>query len=99
MMLKLNITAFVNGLAALPEGNENEPLFGTGYLTEHIALPFLFGKDISLYEIDWGAFQPEDARDMYYRCEEADQLETPILMLYAPAVSARPAADHSVRFV
>ena len=98
-MLKLNMTDFIRSLDSLPESNENEPLFGTGYLTEHVALPFLFGKDISLYEIDWGAFQPEDARDMYYRCEEADQLETPILMLYAPAVSVRPAADHSVRFV
>ena len=99
MMLKLNIKAFVNGLAALPESNENEPLFGTGYLTEHVALPFLFGKDISLYEIDWGAFQPEDARDMYYRCEEADSLGGPVLQLYQPAVYTKPAPQPQIFYV
>ena len=98
-MLKLNITSFVNGLADLPESREEEPLLGEGYLTEHIALPFLCGEYISLHEIDWDAFDPEDARTMYYRCEEADQLETPVLMLYAPAVSTRPTADQAVRFV
>lgn len=98
-MLKLNITAFVHGLAALPESSANEPLFGTGYLTEHIALPFLFGKDISLYEIDWGAFQPEDARDMYYCCEEADSLGGPVLQLYQPAVYTKPAPQPQIFYV
>ena len=98
-MLKLNITSFVNGLADLPESREEEPLLGEGYLTEHIALPFLCGEYISLHEIDWDAFDPEDARTMYYRCEEADQLETPVLMLYAPAVSTRPTAGQDIQFI
>ena len=37
-MLKLNMTDFIRSLDSLPESNENEPLFGTGYLTEHVAL-------------------------------------------------------------
>ena len=98
-MLKLNMTDFIRSLNSLPECDKDEQWFGEGYLTECVALPFLCGEYLSLYEIDWDAFDPEDARAMYYRCEEADQLETPVLMLYAPAVSARPAADQDVRFV
>lgn len=98
-MLKLNMKDFIRSLDGLPECGKDEQLFGEGYLTECVALPFLCGEYLSLYEIDWDAFDPEDARTMYYRCEAADQLETPVLMLYAPAVSARPAADQAVRFV
>ena len=98
-MLKLNMTDFICSLDELPECDKDEPLLGEGYLTECVALPFLCGEYLSLYEIDWDAFDPEDARAMYYRCEEADRLQTPVLMLYAPAVSARPAADQDVRFV
>ena len=48
-MLKLNIKAFVNGLADLPECDKDEPLLGEGYLTECVALPFLCGEYLSLY--------------------------------------------------
>ena len=98
-MLKLNMKDFIRSLDGLPECGKDEQLFGEGYLTECVALPFLCGEYLSLYEIDWDAFDSEDARAMYYRCEEADRLQTPVLMLYAPAVSARPAADQAVRFV
>ena len=98
-MLKLNITAFVNGLDALPEDSGNEPLFGTGYLTEHVALPFLFGEDISLRDMDWDAFDPEDARDMYYLCEQADGLGGPVLHLYQPAVYTKPAPQPQILYV
>lgn len=98
-MLKLNIKDFIRSLDRLPECDKNEPLFGEGYLTECVALPFLCGKYISLHEIDWDAFDPEEARAIYYRCEAAEQLETSTLVLYAPAVSTRPAADRDVRFV
>ena len=59
-MLKLNIKAFVNGLADLPECDKNEPLLGEGYLTECVALPFLCGEYLSLYEIDWDGGRPHD---------------------------------------
>ena len=101
-MLKLNIKAFVNGLADLPECDKDEPLLGEGYLTECVALPFLCGEYLSLYEIDWDAFdntRSSVARTMYYRCEAADQLETPVLMLYAPAVSTRPTAGQDIQFI
>ena len=98
-MLKLNMKDFIRSLDGMPEGSKNEPLLGEGYLTECVALPFLCGEYLSLHEIDWDAFDPEDARAMYYRCEEADRLETPVLMLYAPAVSARPTAGQDVRLV
>ena len=99
-MMKLDIQGLVRGICGLPEQEEGEgALFGEGYLVQCVALPFLCGEEISLHGIDWDAFDPEDARAMYYRCEEADRLQTPVLMLYAPAVSARPAADQDVRFV
>ena len=98
-MLKLNITAFVHGLAALPESSEDEPLFGTGYLTEHVALPFLFGEDIPLRDIDWDAFSPEDARDMYFLCEQADGLGGPTLQLYQSAVYTKPAPQAQIFYV
>lgn len=98
-MLKLNMMGLICRLDSLPEQEFCTLLFGTGYLAEHVALPFLFGEDISLRDIDWGAFSPEDARGMYYRCEEAESCNTPVLMLYTPAVSARPAAVWDVRFV
>ena len=46
-------------LADLPECDKDEPLLGEGYLTECVALPFLCGEYLSLYEIDWDAFDPE----------------------------------------
>ena len=98
-MLKLNMKDFICSLDGLPESDKDEQWFGESYLTECVAMPFLCGEYISLHEIDWDAFGPEDARAMYYRCEETDRLGTPVLMLYAPAVSARPAADRFVRFV
>ena len=98
-MLKLDMAAFAGTLEQLPEQEDGTLLFGTGYLTEHIALPFLFGKDISLYEIDWGAFQPEDARDLYYCCEEADSLGGPVLQLYQPAVYTKPAPQPQIFYV
>ena len=98
-MLKLNMKDFIRSLDGLPECDKDEQWFGESYLTECVAMPFLCGEYISLHEIDWDAFDPEDARAIYYRCEEAEQLETPVLMLYAPAVSTRPAADRAIRFV
>lgn len=98
-MLKLNMTDFIRSLNSLPECDKDEQWFGEGYLTECVALPFLCGEYLSLYEIDWDAFDPEDARTMYYRCEAADQLETPVLMLYAPAVSTRPTAGQDIQFI
>ena len=98
-MLKLNMKDFICSLDGLPECDKDEQWFGEGYLTECVALPFLCGEYLSLYEIDWDAFDPEDARTMYYRCEEADQLETPVLMLYAPAVSTRPTAGQDIQFI
>ena len=98
-MLKLNMMGLICRLDSLPEQEFCTLLFGTGYLAEHVALPFLFGKDISLYEIDWGAFQPEDARDMYYRCEEADSLGGPVLQLYQPAVYTKPAPQPQIFYV
>lgn len=99
-MLKLDLKGFIRALETAPEQeNRDEPLFGEGYLTECIALPFLCGENISLHDIDWDAFDLEDARAMYYRCEDADKLEAPVRLLYAPAVSVRPAADRTVRFV
>ena len=98
-MLKLNIKAFVNGLADLPECDKDEPLLGEGYLTECVAMPFLCGEYFSLYEIDGEAFAREDARTMYSRCEAADQLEPPVLMLSAPAVSTRPTAGQDIQFI
>ena len=98
-MLKLNIKAFVNGLADLPECDKDEPLLGEGYLTECVALPFLCGEYLSLYEIDWDAFGPEDARAMYYRCEDADRLGGSLLQMYQPAVYTKPVPQPQITFV
>ena len=99
-MMKLDIQGLVRGICGLPEQEEDEgALFGEGYLVQCVALPFLCGEDISLHEIDWDAFDPEDARAMYYRCEQAEQLHAPVLQLYRPALAARPVPAAQVRFV
>ena len=98
-MLKLNIKAFVNGLADLPECDKDEPLLGEGYLTERIALPFLMGAYLSLQDIDFDAFDPEDARAMYYRCEQADSLGGSVLQLYQPAVYTKPVPQPQICYV
>lgn len=99
-MLKLNLKGFVRALETAPEQeNRDEPLFGEGYLTECIALPFLMGKYISLQDVDFEAFDPEDARAMYYRCEDADHFSGSILQLYQPAVHAKPVPQPQIAFV
>lgn len=99
-MLRLDLKGFVRALETAPEQeNRDEPLFGEGYLTECIALPFLMGKYISLQDIDFEAFDPEDARAMHYRCEEADQLSGSVLQLYQPAVHTKPVPQPQISFV
>lgn len=99
-MLRLDLKNFVRALETAPEQeNSDEPLLGEGYLTECIALPFLMGKYISLQDIDFEAFDPEDARAMFYRCEEADQLSSSVLQLYQPAVHAKPVPQPQIAFV
>ena len=98
-MLKLNMTDFIRSLDSLPESNENEPLFGTGYLTEHVALPFLFGKDISLYEIDWGCFPAGGRPRHVLPLRRSRQLGGPVLQLYQPAVYTKPAPQPQIFYV
>lgn len=99
-MLKLNLKGFVRALETVPEQETNEALLlGEGYLTECIALPFLMGKYISLQDVDFDAFDPEDARALYYRCEEADSLGGLALQLYQPAVHAKPVPQPQIAFV
>lgn len=99
-MLRLDLKGFVRVLETAPEQeNRDEPLFGEGYLTECIALPFLMGKYLSLQDVDFDAFDPEDARAMYYRCEEADRLGGSLLQLYQPAVHAKPVPQPQITFV
>ena len=99
-MLRLDLKGFVRALETAPDQeNRDEPLFGEGYLTECIALPFLMGKYISLQDIDFEAFDPEDARAMYYRCEEADHLGGLALQMYQPAVHAKPVPQPQIAFV
>ena len=99
-MLRLDLKGFVRALETAPEQeNRDEPLFGEGYLTECIALPFLMGKYISLQDIDFEAFDPEDARAMYYRCEEADQLSDSALKLFQPAVHTKPVPQPQICYV
>lgn len=99
-MLRLDLKGFVRALETAPEQeNRDEPLFGEGYLTECIALPFLMGKYLSLQDVDFDAFDPEDARAMYYRCEEADRLGGSLLQLYQPAVHAKPVPQPQITFV
>lgn len=99
-MLKLNLKGFVRALETAPEQETNgAPLLGEGYLTECIALPFLMGKYISLQDVDFAAFDPEDARAMYYRCEEADCLGGLALQLYQPAVYTKPVPQPVISFV
>ena len=98
-MLKLDMAAFVGTVEQLPEQEAGTLLFGTGYLTEHVALPFLFGEDISLRDMDWDAFDPEDARGMYFLCEQADGLGGPVLHLYQPAVYTKPAPQPQIFYV
>lgn len=99
-MLRLDLKGFVRALETAPElENRDEPLFGEGYLTECIALPFLMGKYISLQDIDFEAFDPEDARAMYYRCEEADHLGGLALQMYQSAVHAKPVPQPQIAFV
>ena len=99
-MLRLDLKGFVLALETAPEQeNRDEPLFGEGYLTECIALPFLMGKYLSLQDVDFDAFDPEDARAMYYRCEEADRLGGSLLQLYQPAVHAKPVPQPQITFV
>ena len=99
-MLRLDLKGFVRALETAPEQeNRDEPLFGEGYLTECIALPFLMGKYISLQDVDFAAFDPEDARAMYYRCEEADRLGGSLLQLYQPAVYTKPVPQPQITFV
>lgn len=99
-MLRLNLKGFVRALETAPEReNRDEPLFGEGYLTECIALPFLMGEYISLQDVDFDAFDSEDARAMYYHCEEADRLGASLLHLYQPAVHAKPVPQPQISFV
>ena len=99
-MLRLDLKGFVRALeTATDQENRDEPLFGEGDLTECIALPFLMGKYISLQDIDFEAFDPEDARAMYYRCEEADHLGGLALQMYQPAVHAKPVPQPQIAFV
>lgn len=99
-MLRLDLKGFVRALETAPEqGNRDEPLFGEGYLTECIALPFLMGKYISLQDVDFEAFAPEDARALYHRCEEADCLGGLALQMYQPAVHAKPVPQPQIAFV
>lgn len=99
-MLKLNLKGFVRALETVPEQETNEALLlGEGYLTECIALPFLMCKYISLQDVDFDAFDPEDARALYYRCEEADSLGGLALQLYQPAVHAKPVPQPQIAFV
>lgn len=99
-MLRLDLKGFVRALETVPEQETNEaPLLGEGYLTECIALPFLMDKYISLQDIDFDAFDPEDARAMYYRCEEADRLGGSLLQLYQPAVYTKPVPQPQIAFV
>lgn len=99
-MLRLDLKGFVRALETAPEQeNREEPLFGEGYLTKCIALPFLMGKYISLQDVDFDAFDPEDARAMYYRCEKAVQLSSSVLQMYQPAVHAKPVPQPQIAFV
>ena len=99
-MLKLNLKGFVRALETAPEQEINEaPLLGEGYLMECIALPYLMDKYISLQDVDFDAFAPEDARALYYRCEEADCLGGLALQLYQPAVHAKPVPQPQIAFV
>ena len=99
-MLRLDLKGFVRALETAPDQeNRDEPLFGEGYLTECIALPFLMGKYLSLQDVDFDAFDPEDARAMYYRCEEADRLGGSLLQLYQPAVYTKPVPQPQITFV
>ena len=99
-MLRLDLKGFVRALETAPELETNgAPLLGEGYLTECIALPFLMGKCISLQDVDFDAFAPEDARALYYRCEEADCLGGLALQLYQPAVYTKPVPQPVISFV
>ena len=99
-MLRFDLKGFVRALETAPDQeNRDEPLFGEGYLTERIALPLLMGKYISLQDVDFDAFDPEDARAMYYRCEEADRLGGSLLQLYQPAVYTKPVPQPQITFV
>lgn len=99
-MLKLDLKGFVRALETAPEQEKrNEPLFGEGYLTECIALPFLMDQYISLQDVDFDAFDPEAARAMYYRCEEADRLGGSLLQMYQPAVYTKPVPQPQIAFV
>lgn len=99
-MLRLDLKGFVRALETAPDQeNRDEPLFGEGYLTECIALPFLMGKYISLQDVDFEAFDPEDARAMYYRCEDADRLGGSLLQMYQPAVYTKPVPQPQIAFV
>lgn len=99
-MLRLDLKGFVRALETAPELETNgAPLLGEGYLTECIALPFLMDQYISLQDVDFEAFDPEDARAMYYRCEEADQLSDSALKLFQPAVHTKPVPQPQIAFV
>lgn len=99
-MLRLDLKGFVRALETVPEQEINEaPLLGEGYLTECIALPYLMDKYISLQDVDFDAFDPEDARAMYYRCEEADRLGGSLLQMYQPAVYTKPVPQPQIAFV
>ena len=57
------------------------------------------GKYLSLQDVDFDAFDPEDARALYYRCEEADCLGGLTLQLYQPAVYTKPVPQPVISFV
>lgn len=99
-MLRLDLKGFIRALETAPDQETNgAPLLGEGYLTERIALPFLMDKYISLQDVDFDAFDPEDARAMYYRCEEADRLGGSLLQMYQPAVYTKPVPQPQIAFV
>lgn len=99
-MLRLDLKGFIRALETAPDQETNgAPLLGEGYLTEYIALPFLMDQYISLQDVDFDAFDPEDARAMYYRCEEADRLGGSLLQMYQPAVYTKPVPQPQIAFV
>ena len=96
----MDLKGFVRAQETTPElETYGAPLLGEEYLTECIALPFLMGKYISLQDIDFEAFDLEDARAMYYHCEEADRLGGSLLQLYQPAVHAKSVPQSQISFV
>lgn len=99
-MLKLDMAAFVNTVRDLPEcpPEEYRPI-GTAYLAQHVVLPFLYGDDVSLRELDFGAFDEDDIRSLWQQSTDAAEFTASILRLYQPMLSARAQTARAVRFI